>query len=508
MNADHHSGMVLSGICKTFGSHQVLDNADFSAARGEITGLVGENGAGKTTLVRIVAGLEHADAGQVLIDNEPLTLKSPVASIRRGIGMVHQHFMLFDDLTVADNIIFGAEPTRRGRLDTSAIEDQISTLMESSGLHLPMRARIADLSVGQRQRVEILKVLQRGAEFLLLDEPSAVLTPQEADELFMVLQDLKSRGHGIVLITHRLQEVMQFTDRVTVLRKGKTIGTSATTETDADTLAELMVGRKPHRRRPADPPVESAPVLEVHSVSTQGAGSESLDDVTFTVGSGEIVGIAGVTGNGQSHLAEVLLGLRTANSGCVMLSGQNITGLSTSERRTIGMSYIPEDRFARGLAGDESIVNNAAIGHLDSEKLCRGPLLHKDSMKAWAATIIDQYDVRGDVERAGDLSGGNAQKLVFGRELTRPGNLVIAEQPTRGVDVGAIEQLHSHLETRRAAGAAVLLISADLDEILQMSQRILVLYDGHIAAELPANADRYQLGRYMTGLADEQAVDR
>ncbi|MCY4103551.1 MAG: ABC transporter ATP-binding protein [bacterium] len=500
MAAPAGGGIVARDVSKRFGATQALDGVSFSAARGAITGLVGENGAGKSTLMRIVAGLEHADDGAVLVDGEALRPGSPSAAIGRGIGMVHQNFMLFEDLTVTENIIFGAETTSFGRLDGRAADERIGAIMDATALRLSTRATVGELSVADRQQVELLKILYRGAEMLILDEPTAVLTPQEADELFAVLDDLSRQGRGIVLITHRLREVMAVTGTVTVLRSGRVVGTSRTAGTDVEALAEMMVGRSPRRRRPAEPPTTAAPVLRVEDLRTAGRGGDALNGVTFSVSQGEIVGIAGVTGNGQSHVAEALLGLRPVLGGRIEIGGRDVTALPTPQRRALGLAYVPEDRFIRGLAHDQSISNNTALGHISQQELHRGPWLDRSAIKAWAATIVSRYDVRGGGPRAGDLSGGNAQRLLVGRELEKSGDLVVVEQPTRGVDVGAIEQIHAFFEMRREAGSALLLVSADLDEILQLSQRILVLYRGRIAAELPAGADRYRVGLAMAGL--------
>jgi len=490
----------MRDISKRFGSTTALSGAHFRARRAEITALVGENGAGKSTLMRILAGVERADEGEIFVQGEEVDFHGPRSAVRAGIGMVHQHFMLFDRLTVAENIVFGAEPARHGWYRKGDAETAVAQLCERVGLHVDPAALVGDLAVGQRQRVELLKVLYRGAEVLVLDEPTAVLTPQEADELFTVLRSLRESGRTIVFITHRLPEVFAISDAATVLRGGRVVGEVRTADVDAEALIHMMVGRSLGKRGPVASVSPGSPVLTVQNLSTSGTNAVALQDISFDIGGGEIVGIAGVSGNGQEQLVEALVGLRRSLGGRIELSGRDITNTTVKERRDLGLAFIPEDRFRRGLAGGESVLDNVAMGHFERHGLSRRGWLDRAAMRSWADQVVTTFNVRGGGTAARDLSGGNAQRLVVGRELELDSSLIIAEQPTRGVDIGATEQIRDALEAHRRAGTSVLLISADLEEITKLSQRILVMFDGRIVAEVPSGTDRYTIGRYMAGL--------
>ena len=416
-----------------------------------------------------------------------------------GIGMVHQHFRLFRELTVAENVVMGREPRRRGGYDHAAAEELVAELGRRHGLRIDPRARVGELSVGDQQRVEILRALHRAADVLILDEPTAVLTPQETEGLFAVARELAAEGRTVLFISHKLREVLEVSDTVTVMRRGQVTGTRPAAETDARELTRLMVGRAVHfdRVEPAQAP--GAPALELRGLSGPG-----LHDIDLEVREGEIVGVAGVDGNGQTELAETLAGLRAADAGTLRIGGEELTDASVARRRAAGLAYIPDDRYARGLAPAASITDNLLMGRHHGRLAPRG-LLDRRAIGERARRLVEQFDVRvGSVgDAAATLSGGNAQKLVIARELEGEPRFVLAAQPTRGIDVGATEFVHAELRRRRDAGAGVLLISADLDELLTVADRIVVLYDGRIAGESPAlGADEHELGLLMAGADD------
>ncbi|MCA1726794.1 MAG: ABC transporter ATP-binding protein [Actinobacteria bacterium] len=488
--------VVLEGITKRFPGVLANDAVDLTLRRGEIHALVGENGAGKSTLMRVLYGLYPPDGGRILVESREVKIASPRAAIAHGIGMVHQHFVLVDRFTVTENIILGAEG---GLLvDEDAAEKRVAELAEGYGFTVDPAAIVDDLSVGQEQRVEILKALYRGVDLLILDEPTAVLTPVEAKELFRNLIRLRDDGKTVVFISHKLDEVLEIADRITVLRRGKVVGETTPAQTTKEQLAEMMVGR-PVLFRLDKPEVElGEPVLELDHVSL----GTHLWEVTFDVRAGEIVGIAGVEGNGQRELAELIVGLREPGGGHVVLDRRNATGLPVAQMRKLGVAYVPEDRHERGLVLDMSLWENAVLGRQRRPEYSgRLGRLAIRRIKELATRLVRSFDVRarGIGVEAATLSGGNQQKLILARELEDKPRLLVAHQPTRGLDVGAIEFIWRQILAEKAAGRAVLLISAELDEIYALSDRILTIYEGRITGEYPPEAPPEQIGIGMTG---------
>ena len=506
--------LVASGIRKSFGAVEANRNANLEVARGEVHALVGENGAGKSTLMRILAGLHDPDAGTVELDGRDVTGWSTRQAIDAGVGMVHQHFMLVPTLTVAENLVLGREPCRGVRLDRARASADVSALGRRTGLVVAPDRLVSDLSVGEAQRVEVLKVLWRGARLLILDEPTAVLSPPEVRELWAVLRRLTAEGSTVVLITHKLDEVMEISDTVTVMRAGETVGRMATREASPSAIARLMVGREvvlasSEVRGPRsevapghEPRVTSHAVLAVdHLTIRSPRGHDAVNDVSFEVAPGEIFGIAGVEGNGQSELVEAIAGLRRASSGTIRLGQRDITRLSVRERSDAGLSHIPEDRLRRGLVLDYSIADNLILGR--QHHFARRGVLDRSAISAHATEHVKAFDVRpaDPALMAGMLSGGNQQKVVIAREMGREFSALLASQPTRGVDVGAIEFIHARIRAAAAAGRGVLLVSADLVEVLALADRVAVMYEGRFACVLPRNlASAEVLGPYMTGL--------
>jgi ABC-type uncharacterized transport system ATPase subunit len=482
------------------------DDVTFSVQKGEIHALVGENGAGKSTLMNILYGLFHADSGTITVKGKNVHFFGPGDAIAHGIGMVHQHFMLIPPLTVAENVVLGQEPSRKGFVDTVKANKIVQALSDQYKLKVDPAAKVETLSVGIEQRIEIIKVLYRGAEIMILDEPTAVLTPQEVDELFEILRALKEQGKTIIFITHKLREVMAVSDTVTVMRRGKVVGTVATKNTTRQEIATMMVGRQVLFRVEHTPAAPGEIVLEVKDLSAlNNKNLPALRDISFSVREGEILGIAGVEGNGQTELAEVLTGLRKAQSGTVELNGQVITNCSPRVIREHGTGHIPEDRQRRGLVLNFTVAQNMVLGihyrppfvrDLGLDVINFGPIREK------AQRLLQEFDIRpADQENlAGNLSGGNQQKVIVAREFDQNPKLLIAAQPTRGIDVGSIEFIHQRLLQARSKGKAILLISADLEEILSISDRIAVMYEGQIAGTLdPAEATEERLGLMMTG---------
>ena len=500
------NAVEMHNISKQFPLVLANDDVTFTVEKGEIHALVGENGAGKSTLVNILYGLFHADSGTIAVSGKEVRFVGPADAIAHGIGMVHQHFMLIPPLTVAENVVLGQEPSKKGFVDRAKANQIVQDLSDPYGLKVDPAAKVETLSVGIEQRIEIIKVLYRGAEILILDEPTAVLTPQEVDELFEILRALKDQGKTIIFITHKLQEVMAVADTVTVMRRGKVVGTLPIVETTRQEIATMMVGRQVLFRveRTAAEPGEV--VLTVKDLSAlDNKDLPALRAISFSVREGEILGIAGVEGNGQSELVEVLTGLRKAQSGTVELNGQVITNRSPRVIREGGTGHIPEDRHRRGLVLDFNVAQNMVLGihyrkpfvrHLILDVINFGPIREK------AERLLEEFDIRPpDQENlAGNLSGGNQQKVIVAREFDQDPKLLIAAQPTRGVDVGSIEFIHQRLLQARDKGKAVLLISADLEEMLSISDRIAVMYEGEIVGTLdPAEATEERLGLMMTG---------
>ncbi len=493
----------LTGITKSFGRLVANDGVSLSVAPASIHALVGENGAGKTTLMKTLFGLYQPDAGVIRLNGEPVRFRSPADALARGLGMVHQHFMLVRPLTVAENITLAHEITNGPLLDIGRAVAKVRDLSERFGLRVDPAARIENLSVGEEQRVEILKALYHGARILILDEPTAVLTPQETEELFGVLRALKAQGTTVVLITHKLREVMAISDEVTVMRGGRTVGSRRTAETSIPELAELMVGRPVLLEVDKEDAHPGAPVLEIVALSAKDdRGLPAVRDLSLAVHAGEIVGVAGVEGNGQNELVEALTGLRRWAGGDVRLSGASLAGLSPRAIAHQGVSHVPADRWKRGLVLEYSLEDNLIFGRHDEPAFNQGAVLVRPAIRAFARERLAEFDVRppAPLARARQLSGGNQQKVIVAREFTRPGPLLIAAHPTRGIDLGAIEFIHREIVRQRDAGRAVLLVSAELGELLSLSDRIVVLYEGRIAFETrPAGTDERELGLYMTG---------
>ncbi len=497
----------LRDISKKFGAVQANDHVNIKVEPRTIHAIVGENGAGKSTAMRIAYGFYAADSGEIVVDNLVRRMTSPQDAIVLGIGMVHQHFMLVDTMTVAENIVLGAETGTPLSLDLREAETRISKLSAEFKLSVDPRARIQALSVGQQQRVELLKALYRNARLLILDEPTAVLTPQEVDEFFTILRSMREQEKTIVIITHKLAEVLAISDDVTVMRDGKVVSRVRTKDTSAAELARLMVGRDVllHVHKPDAKP--GGPVLSVRNFSvTTVEGAKPVDHITFEVRAGEIVGIAGVEGNGQTELIEALAGLIDPQrvSGDVVLAGQSLTGVNARHRRELGMAHIPEDRHRRGLLLEFALKENAILGvhyRPPITKLPGDTILDDGEIRRRALDIITRFDVRPPNPElpARSLSGGNQQKLIIGREFELKPKLLLVSQPTRGVDIGAIEFIHEKLVKLRDAGCAVLLVSAELEEVMSLSDRLLVIHKGKIAGEVnPGVATAADVGLLMT----------
>ncbi|HSV66657.1 MAG TPA: ABC transporter ATP-binding protein [Mycobacteriales bacterium] len=493
----------LRGITKRFPGVVANKDVEIRVARGSVHAIVGENGAGKSTLMKILFGLLRPDAGSIAIDGRETTFHSPADAIAAGIGMVHQHFMLADNLTVCENVILGSEPTRRGQVDLRAARARIRQISDSYGLDVDPDALVEGLGVGARQRVEILKVLYRGARILILDEPTAVLVPQEVDELFGNLRDLRAEGLTVIFISHKLDEVLAVADEITVIRRGTTVATVQPSQVTSRQLAELMVGSELPSPRTGESTVTTADMLQVEGLtSTSPDGRPVLDDISFVIHRGEILGIAGVEGNGQAELVEAVMGMRPVRGGRIVLDGVDLAGVSTRRRREVGIGYIPEDRQRHGLLLAASLWENRVLGHQTERPNVSGPWVDRRGARADTERIVREYDVRTpsiDVA-ASALSGGNQQKLIIGREMSARPKLLIASHPTRGVDVGAQAAIWDHLRTARAEGLAVLLISADLDELIGLSDTLKVILRGRLVADAdPATVTPEDLGSAMTG---------
>jgi general nucleoside transport system ATP-binding protein len=498
------TALELRGITKRFGPVVANDRVDFDLRYGEVHALLGENGAGKSTLMSILYGLYSPTEGDISVNGEPVEIDSPSRAIELGIGMVHQHFMLVPVMTVAENIVLGAEPSRGGGLlDVGEARKRVRELSERYGLAVDSDSVIQDVTVGAQQRVEILKTLYRGARILVLDEPTAVLTAQEAGELFKVLKTLQADGVAIVFISHKLGEVLEIADRVTVLRRGKKIDTVPVQGATEQSLARLMVGRdvllevdKPEHK-PGDP------VLEVEDLSVRDdRGLEAVRGLSLNVRGGEIVALAGVDGNGQQELVDAIAGLRHAEpGGQIRIAGKDVTGHGVRAADDAGVAHIAEDRQARGLVLDFTLAENLALREYHKPPLSNHGWLNIGHMKSRARSLLEEFDVRGGGPEtlAGSLSGGNQQKVCIARELASDPQLLIAHQPTRGLDVGAIEFVHRRLVAARDSGRGVLLVSLEFEEIRSLADRILVIYEGQIVAEFPPDASEEEVGFAMTG---------
>ncbi len=490
----------MHDITVRFGPLCAVDKVSLSFRPGEIHAIVGENGAGKSTVMSVLFGLQTRYGGQIAIDGAVRAWQSPKEAIEAGIGMVHQHFMLQDSMTVLENIILCAEPAGRlGFVDFAAARRQVGQLIADYGLELDAQATVADLAVGERQMVEILRLLYRKSTLLILDEPTAVLTPMERDRLFASLQQFRASGKSIVLITHKIDEVFALADRVSVMRAGKLVASGPLEQTDRQAVARQIVGGELPRTIERRAGLPSAAVLQLDRIEVEGMGprAEPLD---LEVRAGEIVGIAGVSGNGQAELVQAVVGLRYTQGGSILLAGQDVTQASVGTRRACGLSYIPEDRQRTGLALDASVTENACIGKVGQAGFAAGPFLRKDRMAKWAERMITQFSIKASdaAVPVRTLSGGNKQKLVVARELAMEMPLIVIENPTWGVDIGAISFIHAQIMQMREQGHAILLVSSELDEILALSDRIFVMYEGRLSPQVLAEeASRESLGSLM-----------
>ena len=494
--------LELKNITKTFGNVIANNDVSMKIEKGRIHAIVGENGAGKSTIMRIAYGFYTSDAGEILYDGKPVKINNPHDAIALGIGMVHQHFMLVDTMTVAENIILGAETGGAFDLDLEKANEEISRLSNELKLGVNPRAYIEDLSVGAQQRVELLKALYRNAEFLILDEPTAVLTPQETEDFFNILRRMREQGKTIVIITHKLEEVLAISDNVTVMRDGKVVGDVKTSETNAKDLARMIVGRDVLLRVEKTEANPSETILKVENLSVVGKHGEALTDVSFKVRAGEIVGIAGIEGNGQTELVEAIAGLIPVQNGRIELSGKNITNLSVRKRTELGIGHIPEDRHRRGLLLNSDLEENSILGVHYRTPVASGGFINSSVIEKRTKEIIENFDVRPPNPNltAKSLSGGNQQKLIIGREFELDPKLLLVSQPTRGVDIGAIEFIHRKLIQLRDDGTAVLLVSAELEEVTALADRLLVIRNGKIVGEVdPKITTNADIGLMMTG---------
>ena len=502
----------LEQIHKRFGAVQANRAVDLTVAAGTVHGIVGENGAGKSTLMSILYGFYQADSGRILIDGRECRIRHSREAIAAGIGMVHQHFMLVDTLSALDNVMLGAEPGWRLQRARATVREQLQALMRETGLQVRLDLAVEELPVGERQRLEILKALYRGARILILDEPTAVLTPDETDQLFVTLRGLRARGTTILLITHKLREIMALCDAVTVMRAGAVVLDSPIAQTSIDGLAQAMVGRHVDLGRDDHRAQPGAALLRAEGLSVRDAlGVARLDSVSLTLHAGEIVGIAGVSGNGQGELLEVLSGLRAPQAGTLELGGRQFVParwLDPAQARALRLAHVPEDRHRRGLVLPFPAWESAGLGYHRLARYGRGPFLAGETLRGDTATMMEAYDVRprNPLLRSSKFSGGNQQKLVLAREATHAPQVLLVGQPTRGVDIGAIEFIHGRLRAMRDAGGAVLVVSSELDEVLALADRVLVMNAGRIAGELPIEAcSEAALGRLMGGAGAQAA---
>ena len=494
----------MRDIVKKFGNFVANDHINLTVHKGEVHAILGENGAGKSTLMNVLYGMFRPTSGQIFINGKEVTIENPEKAISLGIGMVHQHFMLVQPFTVTENIVLGAEPMKGITIDLKTAREKILELSEKYSLKVDPDAKIEDISVGMQQRVEILKVLYRGADILILDEPTASLTPQEIDELMVIIENLTAAGKSIILITHKLKEIKASSDYCTIIRRGKYINTVKVSDVSEDDLAAMMVGRhvafsvEKKEQEPGDTVLE---VKDLHAVDYRGA--EILKGLNLSVRAGEIVGLAGIDGNGQSQLVEILTGLSKATSGEVLLHGENLVNKTPKKMFDKGISSIPEDRQKHGLVMDFSVSENLVLQNFAKEPFAKSGILNKKAIHDHATQLIGDFDIRpvGCEDRLGkELSGGNQQKVIIAREVTNDKDLLIAFNPTRGLDVGAIEFVHKYLVAQRNKGRAILLVSFELDEIMGLSDRIEVIFDGRINGSMKGSeADEYKLGLMMAG---------
>jgi len=499
--------LELKGITKSFPGVLANDNIDLTLNKGEIHALLGENGAGKSTLMNILYGLYDPDEGEIFVNGEKISVSSPRDAIARGIGMVHQHFMLIPVFTVTENVMLGDETTRAGGfLDRKSPAARIREISDEYRLEVDPNSYVRDLPVGVQQRVEIIKLLYREADILILDEPTAVLTPQEVDELFTIMRSLVESGKSIIFITHKLREVLTFADRITVIRGGKVVGTTTPQEADQNDLAAMMVGRDVSLEVNKKPAQVKEKILEVEDlVVLDDLNNVAVNKISFDVHSGEIVGIAGVQGNGQTELVKAITGLSHPTEGKLDLMGQDITRATPRTITEIGSAHIPEDRQLDGLVLTATIADNLVLNTYYLEPFAKNVLIQEDKVLANAEKIIENFDVRtpSALIPVGSLSGGNQQKVIVGREFSRPINFLVAAQPTRGLDVGSIEYIHNRLIEKRDDGCAILLVSTELDEVMELSDRIAVMFEGEIIAVVDAEgATKEQIGLLMAGVVE------
>jgi len=496
--------LELRGITKRFGALVANDSVNLVVEPGQIHCLLGENGAGKSTLMNVLYGLYQADGGDILLDDKVVKFAGPGDAMAAGIGMVHQHFMLIPVFTVAENVVLGHEPTKRGGfLDLAAARVKVREVSDRFGFDVDPDAVVGDLPVGVQQRVEIIKALIGDAQVLVFDEPTAVLTPQETDELMAIMRQLRDSGRGIVFITHKLREVREVADQITVMRLGKIVGTTNPSDS-AEEMASLMVGRAVDLDVVKAPAKPGAAGLQIRNLSVwDHAGTKVLDDISLDIHEGEILVIAGVQGNGQTELTEAILGTQGKTSGSILLEGKELSGRSVKKRLDLGLGFVPEDRTEDGLVADFTIAENLMLNRSDREPFARRGLIRLGFLKEFAEAKVKEFDVRsqGIETKAGALSGGNQQKVVLARELSRKLSLLVASQPTRGLDVGSIEFVHEQIVAARDAGTPVLIVATELDEATQLGDRIAVMYRGKIVGIVPPTTDRAVLGKMMAGIS-------
>ncbi len=509
---EHPYAIEMLHITKRFPGIVANDDITLQLKKGEIHALLGENGAGKSTLMSVLFGLYRPEEGVIKKDGQEVEIRDPNDANALGIGMVHQHFKLVECFTVLDNIIMGVEPCRHGFLQKGEARKKVMALSEKYGLHVDPDALVEDITVGMQQRTEILKMLYRDNEILIFDEPTAVLTPQEIEELMQIMRSLAAEGKSILFISHKLNEIMEVADRCSVLRKGKYIGTVNIAETSREELSRMMVGRDVEFVVHKEPVKPGETILEVEglTIASKAHNNNAVKNVSFTVRAGEIVCIAGIDGNGQTELVYGLTGLESAKSGRICLRGEDITHASIRRRSTMGMSHIPEDRHKHGLVLDYSLEDNMVLQrYFEPEFVTKTGFLKRRAIRSYASRLIEQYDVRsgqGPVTVARSMSGGNQQKAIIAREIDKDPELLIAVQPTRGLDVGAIEYIHKQIVSQRDSGKGVLLVSLELDEVMALSDRILVMYEGEIVGELdPKTTTVEELGLYMAGAKRKEA---
>ncbi|MGX7014293.1 ABC transporter ATP-binding protein [Vagococcus silagei] len=499
----------MRNITKQFGTFKANDNINLQIKKGEIHALLGENGAGKSTLMNVLSGLYQPTSGQIYMDGKPVDFSGPTDASKRGIGMVHQHFMLVDAFTVTENIILGDEPNKAGVLDKDTAAKDIERISKQYGMEVNPSSLIRDISVGMQQRVEILKTLYRGANILIFDEPTAVLTPQEIDELLLTMKELVKEGKSIIIITHKLDEIKKVADRCTVIRRGQSIDTVNVKDVSSQELADMMVGRSVSFKTEKIAANPKEPILSVKDlVVKESRGLDAVKNFSLDVRAGEVVGIAGIDGNGQTELIQAITGLKKAESGTVTISGKDVTNLKPREITETGIGHVPEDRHKYGLVLEMTLADNIALQSYYHEPFSKNGVLNQKYINEYARRLIEEYDVRttGEMATAGSLSGGNQQKAIIAREMDRNPELLIVSQPTRGLDVGAIEYIHKRLIQHRDEGKAVLVVSFELEEILNVSDRIAVIHAGEIVGIVdPKETTEKELGLLMAGYSLEEA---